>query len=151
MNSAIIGVGSNIDAHANIEKAGGVISRDQELKEISAFVTTRHVNTSTRMPEYSNEQPDFLNGAFAIETELDMKGLKSYLKGVERSLGRPLPQKSPSIATAGETPAGRSGARTIDLDIIVFNGLVVSGDFKLYAFVRDAVLELAPELKTPKA
>ena len=37
-------------------------------------------------------------------------------------------------------------SRTIDLDIIVFNGVVVNGDFERYAFVRDAVLELAPEL-----
>lgn len=126
MNSAIIGVGSNIDAKANIEKAQGIISRDQELKKSSAFLKTKPVDIEG--------QPDFLNGAFYIETALDMDGLKGYLLGVETSLGRPSVEE-------------RTGPRTIDLDIIVFNGRVVSNDFELYDFVREAVLELSPELR----
>lgn len=142
LNSAILGVGSNIDAHANIEKARVIISRDQELKKSSAFITTKPVNISVDM----NEQPNFLNGAFFIETELDIDGLKDYLKGVEKSLGR-----SSVVGNLGETPSSeRDGARTIDLDIIVFNGEIVSSDFELYGFVRDAVLELAPELRASK-
>ena len=130
MNNAIISVGSNIDAFANIEKAGVIIERDQKLLQRSAFVRTTPVDIEG--------QPDFLNGAFSIETSLDMDSLKSYLKEVEKSLGRPQAQE-------------RTGARTIDLDIIVFNNRVVSSDFDRYIFVREAVLELAPELRPLKA
>ena len=130
MNNAIISVGSNVDAFANIEKAGVIIERDQKLLQKSAFVRTKPVDIEG--------QPDFLNGAFFVETVLDMDGLNGYLKGVEASLGRPPVEE-------------RTGPRTIDLDIIVFNNRVVSSDFDRYAFVREAVLELAPELIASKA
>ncbi|MEE9543963.1 MAG: 2-amino-4-hydroxy-6-hydroxymethyldihydropteridine diphosphokinase [Thermodesulfobacteriota bacterium] len=137
MNSAIIGVGSNIDAHVNIERAGEILAKDQKVIKRSAFAETKPVDIPVNTPVNTNEQPDFLNGAFLIETELDMVRLKGYLKEVEVKLGRPLAKD-------------RSGPRTIDLDIIVFNGEIVSSDFELYAFVKDAVLELAPELGEPK-
>jgi 2-amino-4-hydroxy-6-hydroxymethyldihydropteridine diphosphokinase len=126
MNSAILGIGSNIDALANIEKAEAIIRKDQTITKKSAFVTTKAVD----MPG----EPDFLNGAFSIETLLTFEELKGYLKNIEDMLGR--------------SPAHKiNESRTIDLDIIVFNGRIVNGDFELYAFVREAVLELAPELK----
>ena len=56
-------------------------------------------------------------------------------------------QERITILLGRETEHKENKSRTIDLDIIVFNSKIVSGDFELYGFVRDAVLEIAPELK----
>jgi 2-amino-4-hydroxy-6-hydroxymethyldihydropteridine diphosphokinase len=66
---------------------------------------------------------------------LDAKELKGYLEDVEKRLGR---QKTEN----------KNGPRTIDLDIIVFNGVIVNNDFYKYDFVKSAVLELLPDLVT---
>ncbi len=126
MNTAILGVGSNLDAEDNIEKARKIISSELTLLTQSAFVRTEAVG----MPG----EPDFLNGAFEVETTLALDELKKRLKKIEGTLGR--------------DPAHQANeSRTIDIDIIVFNDEVVSDDFKRYAFVREAVLQLAPNLK----
>lgn len=125
MNTAILGIGSNLDAENNIERARVIISKELTLLTESAFVSTEAVD----MPG----EPDFLNGAFKIETTLDFDELKGYLKKIEGLLGRDPSHKI-------------NESRTIDIDIIVFNAEVVNNDFKRYAFVREAVLELAPEL-----
>lgn len=126
MNTVILAVGSNIAAETNIDKARKLISKDLKLLRESAFVKTGAVD----MPG----APDFLNGAFEVETTLEADGLKKYLKNIETLLGR-------------DTEHKENKSRTIDLDIIVFNGKIVSGDLKRYAFVREAVFELAPGLK----
>lgn len=126
MNTAILGVGSNIEPEANIKKARELLSKNLTLLTESSFVRTEAVG----MPG----EPDFLNGAFEVETTLDLDELKSYLKEIEEMLGR--------------DPAHKANmSRSIDIDIIVFNDEVVNDDFKRYAFVREAVLELAPDLK----
>lgn len=127
MNTVILSVGSNLDAKANIERAREIISKELTLLRESVFARTKAVDMATA--------PDFLNGAFLVETTLDAGELKSYLLDIETKLGR-------------DPEHGINESRTIDLDIIVFDGIVVSDDFERYAFVREAVLELAPELKT---
>ncbi len=126
MNTAILGVGSNLEAEANIERARVIISRELRFLKESVFVRTEAVD----MPG----EPDFLNGAFEVETTLDLDELKSYLKEIEGMLGR-------------DPGHNINESRTIDIDIIVFNDEVVSDDFKRYAFVREAVLQLAPYLE----
>ena len=125
MNRAVIGVGSNIDAASNIEAARVLLSKEETLIACTEFKLTK--------PEGITEQPDFLNGAFLIETELDEARLRAYLKGLEARLGRVRGLK-------------KDGPRVIDLDLVVFNGHVVDGDYHRYSFVKEAVLELLPEL-----
>lgn len=132
MNTVILAVGSNLDAKNNIDKARELISKELTLLGESAFARTKAVDM--------DGAPDFLNGAFLIETLMEPDELKSYLKGVEGELGRDLTPRVPAH--------GINESRTIDLDIIVFDGIVVSDDFSRYAFVREAVIELAPELKS---
>jgi 2-amino-4-hydroxy-6-hydroxymethyldihydropteridine diphosphokinase len=121
----ILGIGSNLDAENNIERARVIISKELTLLTESTFVNTEAVD----MPG----EPDFLNGAFKIETTLGLDELRSYLKEIEGKLGR-----DPSHKV--------NESRTIDIDIIVFNAEVVNDDFERYSFVKKAVLELAPEL-----
>ncbi len=124
-NTAVVSVGSNISPELNIRKARGILSVEQIFFAESSMVRTR--------PRGFAEQPDFINGAFLIGTELDFGKLKLYLKEIESRLGR----------VRGDNP---DGSRTIDLDLVVFNGKVVDDDFHRYDFVRKAVLELCPGL-----
>jgi 2-amino-4-hydroxy-6-hydroxymethyldihydropteridine diphosphokinase len=83
------------------------------------------------------DQTDFMNGALLMVTELDLKKLRFQLKRIEHDLGRP----SGSL---------KYGPRTIDLDILVWNGTVVEDDFYERDFIRKSVLELSPDVKYSK-
>lgn len=126
MNQVVIGVGSNICPAENIAKAREEIRRSHRLVAESAFVETKPVGYA--------DQSDFINGAFRIETELDYDGLKAWLLSTERALGR----------KRGMT---RYGPRPIDLDIVVWNGKIVDDDFYERDFLRNAVLEVWPDLR----
>ena len=58
------------------------------------------------------EQPAYLNGAVALDTELDPRDLLDVLLDVEQSLGR---DRSTEV---------RFGPRTLDLDLLVHGDLV---------------------------
>jgi len=124
MNKAIISAGSNIDPEENVKKARIILSQEHTLIDESAFVRTK--------PQGFVEQPDFINGAFCINTELDLEKLKIYVKEVESRLGR--------IRTEN-----KDGPRTIDLDVVVFNGSIVNEDYYKYDFVNKSVNQLIPK------
>jgi 2-amino-4-hydroxy-6-hydroxymethyldihydropteridine diphosphokinase len=126
VNSAVIGVGSNIDAPLRIAQAKEALSREHRLDKESAFITTSPIGFS--------DQPDFLNGAFLVSTEMQLGQFKKYLKGLETRLGR--------VRTKN-----KYGPRTIDLDIVVWNGKIVNNDFFKRDFIKNAVKEILPELK----
>ena len=126
MNTAIIGLGSNIDPQENINRAQASITQKFHILAASKFITTKPIGSRT--------QADFLNGAILLETDLDLKPLKTALKTIETSLGR---KKSPN----------RFDPRTIDLDILVWNDKIIDQDFYTRSFIKSAVLELMPGLK----
>ena len=78
-------------------------------------------------------QDNFINGAVLLETALGMERLRTEFKEIESNLGR-------------KTTDDPSGPRTIDLDIIVWNGTVVDEDFYKRGYLRQSVLELIPDL-----
>ncbi|MFQ5479962.1 MAG: 2-amino-4-hydroxy-6-hydroxymethyldihydropteridine diphosphokinase [Thermodesulfobacteriota bacterium] len=129
MNRAVISVGSNISPEKNIKAAEGILAREQDLIRVSTFIRTAPVP-----PAHGD---DYLNGAFLIETPLTKKDLEVFLKGVERRLGR-------------KRGHARFAPRTMDLDIIVFNGAIIDDDYYKYGFVQEAVKELLPELSMGK-
>lgn len=76
-----------------------------ELVAVSSFRETDPVGLL--------EQPRFLNAAAAVDTDLPPRELLGRLLAVERGLGR--------------TRAGpRHGPRTIDLDLLLYEGEIVS-------------------------
>ena len=79
------------------------------------------------------EQRSFLNGALLIETGMDVQGLKSWLRALESDLGR-------------ERTENRDGPRTIDLDILVWNGEVVDEEVYERNFLKTSIGELLPDL-----
>ncbi len=125
MNQVVIGLGSNIDAEKNIAKAKEILSAQFQILQSSQFKITKPIN--------AKNHPDFVNGALLIETFLSQGELKTRLHDIEESLGRP-------------RHSDRSAPRTIDLDIIVWNNLILDQDFYTRDFLKNAVLELLPEL-----
>ena len=126
MNSAIIGLGSNIDAPQNILKAKTVLAEQFEIMKESVFVTTKSVGYP--------QQANFINGAVLLKTSLNLSQVKKTLKIIESQLGRrPSPDKF--------------GPRIIDLDIIVWNDQVIDQDFYYREYLRKSILELLPDLE----
>ena len=126
MNEAVIGIGSNIDPEKNIAMARDILARDFQLVAGSAFVRTRPVGYA--------QQADFLNGAVLVRTDLKLEPLRQYLKKIEDTLGR-----RRTILTFGP--------RTVDLDIVVWNGKLLDPDFYERDYLKKAVLELMPDIK----
>ncbi|MCA9810197.1 MAG: 2-amino-4-hydroxy-6-hydroxymethyldihydropteridine diphosphokinase [Candidatus Dadabacteria bacterium] len=122
-NRAVLGLGSNIDPEENIRKAIKIISGEVSLIKTSSFVETEPVGFK--------EQRSFINGALLIETSLGAVELKTRLREIESGLGR-------------VRAANKNGPRTIDLDILVWNGEVVDADVYERGFLRDSIKELLP-------
>ena len=133
MTRAYVGVGANLgDREATIRSAldalPGVVA-------VSALRETDPVGVV--------EQPPFLNGAVALETDLAPRELLDVLLSVERGLGRERRE--------------RWGPRTIDLDLLLYGdetidepGLTVPHP-RLHErrFALEPLLELDPELAIP--
>jgi 2-amino-4-hydroxy-6-hydroxymethyldihydropteridine diphosphokinase len=126
LNKIVIGVGSNVDPEKNIEEAKNAIVNQHNLIKASSFIETTPIGCK--------DQDNFLNGAFLVETEMDPSTFKSWLKNLEKKLGR---VKSEN----------KDGPRTIDLDIIVWNGEVVDSEVYEREFLINSINELLPELK----
>jgi len=134
---AFIAVGSNIDAERNVAAALERLGRRVRILAISRFYRTAALGAPGN--------PDFLNGAVEIETELEPRELKRLvLLEVESDLGR-------------ERGAGENAPRTIDLDLVLYGNLVSAEEGLVLpareilerAFVALPLLELEPELVLP--
>lgn len=126
MNTAVVSVGSNINPHQNIDAAKELISGKFKLISISSFVITEPIGFK--------EQDDFLNGAFLIQTGLDLEGLNDVLKKIEIDMGR--------VKTSN-----KEGPRIIDLDIIIWNNKIIDDDVYKRTFLQKSVIELLPDFK----
>ena len=124
VNRAVIGLGSNINAEENIRRAKEAIAGEFMLIKSSSFVETEPVGFK--------EQDRFINGALLIETELNAARLESRLKVLETELGR--------VRTDN-----KYGPRSIDLDILVWNGEVVDEEVYEREFLRTSINELMPD------
>jgi 2-amino-4-hydroxy-6-hydroxymethyldihydropteridine diphosphokinase len=139
LTTAYVGVGANLgDRRATIERA-------LELLEAVAGVEVLAVSSLRETdPVGLEDQPRFLNGAVAVETALPAGELLGVLLAVERQLGR-------------TRDGPRFGARTIDLDLLVYGeaevddpGLTVPHP-RLHErrFALEPLAELAPGLVVP--
>ncbi len=123
MNDVLLSVGSNINPVENIRRAELILAREHILVDATEAMVTKPVGY-----QY---QPDFLNSALYLRASLDFESLNRYLKGVEKRLGR--------VKTAI-----KSGPRTIDLDIVVWNDRIVrQQEYDRYEYVRLPIDELA--------
>ena len=105
---AYVGLGSNLgDRAATIRHAVELLGEVEGI-EVVAVSALRETE-----PWGPVEQPPYLNGVAAVETELRPRALLEALLEVERKLGR--------VRVAGE----RWGPRTVDLDLLLFDDLTV--------------------------
>jgi len=104
---AYVGVGANLgDRERTIRRAIEILAAQPgiELAGVSPLRETE--------PWGPVEQPAYLNGAVALDTELAPRDLLEVLLDVEQSLGR---DRSTEV---------RFGPRTLDLDLLVHGDLV---------------------------
>ncbi|WP_342162656.1 2-amino-4-hydroxy-6-hydroxymethyldihydropteridine diphosphokinase [Methylobacterium sp. SD21] len=132
---AWLGIGSNIGDMAAM--------LDQAVDKLAAVPGIRVV---ARSPDYrtppwgKTDQPWFLNGAVAIETDLDPHALLDACQGIERDLGRIREE--------------RWGPRIIDIDVLAYEGAAVEDErlvlphryVRERAFVLVPLNEIAPDL-----
>ncbi|WP_346796725.1 2-amino-4-hydroxy-6-hydroxymethyldihydropteridine diphosphokinase [Halomonas sp. Bachu 37] len=120
-HECLISVGSNIEPQRHVTQATRILSEECELICASRLIRTTPVGLQ--------EQPDFINAAFLVRTTLDHAAFRCYLKEVEDRLGR---VRGPI----------KSGPRTMDLDIIAWDGNVVDDGYYRHAYVREPVDEV---------
>jgi 2-amino-4-hydroxy-6-hydroxymethyldihydropteridine diphosphokinase len=121
MNECIIGIGSNINAEENIRKMLEILKSKVKILRVSSFLKTKPIGIS--------EQPYFTNGAVKINTDFDLKTLNRELKKIEDDLGR-------------DRTVPKFGPRTIDLDIVVWNGEIVDKDYYTRDFLQKSIQEI---------
>jgi 2-amino-4-hydroxy-6-hydroxymethyldihydropteridine diphosphokinase len=135
---AFVGLGANLgDRERTIREALRLLDADEDVT-VAALSTLRETD-----PVGVVDQPRFLNGVAALDTELAPRALLDLLLDVERALGR--------------VRAERWGPRTIDLDLLLYGDAVVDRPGltvphpRLHErrFVLEPLSELAPELEVP--
>jgi 2-amino-4-hydroxy-6-hydroxymethyldihydropteridine diphosphokinase len=133
---AYLSLGSNVgdrvahlrDAIARLESIGRVVS-------VSSFYETEPVEVT--------DQPWFLNCAVGLETALTAEQLMARLLQIEQKMGRRRIQKK--------------GPRTIDIDILLFDDLILDSPdvtiphpaMQKRRFVLEPLAEIAAEARHP--
>ena len=124
MTRVIVGMGSNIEPRRNIEEALRRLRQTHHVAAQSQVIQTKPIGFAG--------QPDFLNAAVLIETTLSREELKQRLRQLEASLGR---------VRGGD----KSGPRTIDLDILVWDGQIVDADVAQRPFLQKLIRQVMPD------
>ncbi len=122
VNTAIIGIGSNIDPERHIGAALAILGEYVTVCQQSEMVRTAPIGIT--------DQPDFVNGAVKITTHLTEAELRRLLRQIEDQLGR-------------DRTLPKFGPRTIDLDLVVWNKVIVDPDYHSRPFLQKSVDELA--------
>ena len=137
MAAVFIGVGSNLDPHANIEHALELLAKCVAIKATSTFYETQSIG--------SPDHPAFVNGVVRVDTRIKPRKLKfKVLRWLEAAMGR-------------ERTSDKYAPRPIDLDILLYGSLFISEpdlvipdpDIRKRAFVARGLCELSPRLRLP--
>ena len=139
MPRAYVGLGANLGPREVTLLRAVDLLADEPRIEVLAISQLRETE-----PVGSTDQPEFLNGAVAVETSLSPRELLDALLRVEQKLGR---------TRDGE----RWGPRTIDLDLLVYGDEIVDEPGlrvphpRLHErrFVLEPLVDLEPEVAIP--
>ena len=138
MTTAYVALGANIgDAAATVRDAFAALAALEgvALRRASSLYRTAPVGLAN--------QPDFINAAVCLETDLPAADLLAALLATEARFGR--------------IRAERNGPRTLDLDLLLHGELVLNTAhltlphprLHLRAFVLAPLAEIAPDLAIP--
>ncbi len=142
MPLAAIALGSNLtspygEPEANLREAVTRLAPLGHVRAVSSFYST--------VPVGFTDQPDFLNAALLLETELAPLDLMRALLAIERAMGR---DRATAIA---------KGPRIIDLDLLLLDDLVLATPeltlphpaMAERRFVLEPLAEIAPAMVDP--
>lgn len=137
MGKAYLSLGSNVDAERNLRAAFAALRA--RFGDLAA-------STVYRFPAVGFDGPDFLNAAAVIDSDLDPHALNAWLHALEDAHGR-------------DRSGPRFGDRPLDIDIVFYDALVLSGaghlqlprDELRHAFVLRPLAELAPDFVDPRS
>jgi 2-amino-4-hydroxy-6-hydroxymethyldihydropteridine diphosphokinase len=136
MPVVFLSLGSNQgDSRANLSKVVDLLSDFSKVLEVSSVYITR--------PWGNVNQPDFLNLALSIQTNLPADKLLYELQQIEKKIGRVKEEKW--------------GPRLIDIDILFYGGEIIHDhelqiphpQAHLRTFVLIPMQEIAPDFKHP--
>ena len=137
MGRAYLSLGSNIDAETHLRAAVAALrERFGEVVLSDAYV----------FPAVGFEGGNFLNAAAVIDSDLDPFALNDWLHALEDAHGR-------------DRSGPRYGDRTLDIDIVFYDDLVLDGPGHLqlprdelkHAFVLMPLAEIAPGFVDPRS
>jgi len=135
VHRAYLSLGSNIEPERHLRAA---------IAELRARFGDVLVSPVYRSAAVGFDGPDFLNLAAAIDTDLDPPALDAWLHALEDRHGR-------------RRDVPRYASRTLDVDIVLFDDLVVEGPGHLRiprpelreAFVLKPLSDIAPDVRDP--
>jgi 2-amino-4-hydroxy-6-hydroxymethyldihydropteridine diphosphokinase len=136
MSLALLSLGSNQQAEHYLQAAAAAL-RERFPGALFSPVY--------RTPAEGFEGPDFLNAAAAVECDLDVYALNDWLHALEDANGR-------------RRDVARFSSRTLDIDIVYFDALVLQGPGNLrlprpelqHAFVLKPLADVAPTFMDPR-
>lgn len=127
---ALIGFGSNVNPEDNLHLALDRLSEQVSIQQLSSIWQT---------PAVDSDGPDYLNSAVLIESFLDLVHLKNHLLSkIEHDLGR-------------LRSNDKSADRTIDLDILIYDGACIDDDLWNQAHVAVPAAEIFPACTNPQS
>ena len=135
MSRAYLSLGSNVDAVTHLRAAVHALQTRFGDVVLSPVYRTRAVGF---------DGPDFYNAAAIIDSDLHPHALNVWLHALEDAQGR-------------DRSGPRYGDRTLDIDIVLFDGLTLEGAGNLriprpelkHAFVLRPLAEIAPQVEVP--
>jgi 2-amino-4-hydroxy-6-hydroxymethyldihydropteridine diphosphokinase len=133
MNKAVLSIGSNVDPEKNIPEARRRLKEIVHVLSESRFVMTKALLPKAASEPLNGEAEDFINGAVLVETEMERDELELTLKNLEREMGR--------VRTKD-----KYAPRTIDIDVVAWNEKIIDSDVRNRDFLKQAVLEVWPEV-----
>lgn len=126
MAKVLLGMGSNIDAAYHLMQAA------QSLRQAFSVLRFSSVYQS---PAIGMDGDDFLNACCVFDSAWPEKQLKAYLKDMEDAQGR-------------DRSKGSWKPRTLDLDVLMYDGVVVDEELYRYAHACVPAAEVI-ELEVP--
>lgn len=122
-------LGSNVDPERNLRTACRSLGRIGEILRVSTVYQSP--------PQAGAAGGDFLNAGLCLRTELDLPRLRKALRGIEEELGR-------------SRPAPPGAPRTIDLDLVLGEGVTPHPDLLEFAHAAAPIGEILPAGRHPQ-
>lgn len=128
LHEAYLNLGSNIEPERHLPQA---------IRLLRGYGQVQAVSRAWESHAYGSDGPNFLNACLLFLTPLEARELKEQvIRPIESALGR-------------VRSADKFAPRTMDIDIVLFDGEIYSGDFWSNAFVVVPLADLLPDFHHP--